>query len=146
MDDLIRILATERKRLAEDNEKVTAAMKMVEATPLWADWKTARGLAEQSRAVVADLEEQVRALAVAHFGDTGDKHPHAAVGIKLFTFYDYDPISAKRYCVEHLPTALTLDGRKFERAAEVLDLDFVKIGKEPRAQIASDLTDWEGAA
>ena len=145
MDDLIRILATERKRLAEDNEKVTAAMKMVEATPLWADWKTARGLAEQSRAVVADLEEQVRAAAVACYDNTGNKHPHAAVEIKLFTVYDYDPLKAKQYAVEHLPTALSLDTRKFQRAAEVLDLDFVKIGKEARAQIAADLADWEGA-
>ena len=145
MDDLIRILARARKWLERDAEAASAAIKLVEATPLWENWLSANAMVMKGRAVVADLEEQVRALAVAQYDGTGDKHPHAAVEIKLFSVYDYDPFKAKQYAIEHLPTALSLDTRKFQKAAEVLELDFVKISKEARAQIAADLSDWEGA-
>jgi len=92
----------------------------------------------QGRAI--ECEEKIRELATQSYADTGDKHPHDAVTVKVYTRLDYDPEQAFRYCVDHLTTALKMDTRKFETVAKAAELDFVDFVDEPRATISRDLS------
>jgi hypothetical protein len=97
-----------------------------------------------AKADVADAEAAPRAAAVEAYANTGEKKVHPAVMVKEFVAMDYDPEQAKQYAFEHLPSALKLDAKKFEKVALVIPLDFVTIYTEPRATIASDLSAWPG--
>jgi len=91
---------------------------------------------------VAATEEAIRAEAVSQFKATGSRRPHPAVEIKMFKQAIYDAQMALEYARQHIPVAVKLDGKKFEKAALGLDLEFVEILVEPRAQIARDLADY----
>ena len=91
---------------------------------------------------MAQDEEDVRRQALATYAETGDKAPHPAVKIKDFTVLDYEPGAALDYARVYIPRAVKLDKRAFEKAARVLEPDFVKITQEPRATIARDLNKY----
>jgi hypothetical protein len=46
------------------------------------------------------------------------------------------------YCRQHLPNALKLDARAFEKAAKVIPLSFVDVVETPKATIATDLSEY----
>jgi 3-mercaptopyruvate sulfurtransferase SseA len=76
------------------------------------------------------------------FAETGDKAPHPAVKIKMYTMLEYKDEDAIDYAREHLPGALKLDKRVFARAAKAVAMNFVAILQEPRATIARDLSKY----
>jgi len=108
---------------------------------------------------VADNEELVRSLALIEYARTGDKRPHPAAGIRVYTILDYEPEAALQYCLRHNTDALQLDKRAFEKAAKATvgavdtgvelgdaadDLmGFATVLQEPRVAIRQDLSEYE---
>ena len=90
------------------------------------------------KVVAGDL----RAEGILQFELDGIKKAHPAIAIREYTVLDYDPKAALDYCIAHVPKALSMKKAVFEKAAKVLDLDFVEISKEPRTTIARDLSRW----
>jgi len=102
-----------------------------------------------AKSKVAEGESVVRTTALAMF-DGEDKHPHAAVTIKVYTVVEYNPDAAKEFAIRFMQDALQLDKRTFEKNTKVLmDMDLgevtgalssiVTIRDDPRATIARDL-------
>jgi len=100
----------------------------------------ARELLGVARADVTDAVDEVQARALGAYEATGNKVPHPAVKVALFTVLDYAPGDALEYARLHLPKALKLDKRTFEKMAKVIEPDFVTISQEPRVRIARDLS------
>lgn len=90
--------------------------------------------------VAQEVESAIRLAALDSYGENGDKHPHTAVTIKVYTRLDYDPETAFTYCTHHLTVALRMDKRKFEKVAKAAGLVFVDTVDEPRATIKRDLS------
>ena len=106
---------------------------------------------QDARTDIIRLEAQVRTQAIirANRGSGRgliDTKPHPAVGIGMYTVLKYEESDAIDHCRKHLPNALSLKKRDFEAVAKVAKLKFVSITTEPRAKIASDLSEWLPAA
>jgi hypothetical protein len=103
----------------------------------------AKNAVSEKNIVVRDLADFVRDRAVRLFvQDSTRKKLNSAVTIKEYTVLVYDSSDALEFARQHVPKALKLDKRTFEKAARVLEPDFVTVTKEPRATIASDLSAW----
>lgn len=142
MKDAVKQLAQTRQTQALHGELLAQREVRLHATPEWKQWELASQGLRIAKANVADAEAAVRERAVGIYAKTGDKAPHGAVKIKIYTVLDYGPADALDYAREHLPQALKLVKRTFEQAAKVLELDFVTITQEPRATIARDLSEY----
>ena len=142
MNQKIISLAYTRKVEAEYLQEIAMIEKEIAATPLGQRLARCRDLLGTARMDKADAEERVRNAALQAHHATGNRRPHPAVQVILSTVLSYDPQAALDYCRLHLPKALTLDRRKFEKAAKVLELPFVTVGQMPATRIASDLTEY----
>ncbi len=138
----ITYLAQLRQEVADRKAEIAEAQAELEATYEWENIIGFKRELELSQSMLAEAEANVRAAALAEYAANQDKHPHPAVTIKMMTRLDYDPEAAKSYSIAHLPNALKLDARTFEKAAKVLGLDFVTITEEPTTAIDSDLSMW----
>ena len=98
--------------------------------------------AAQQAEIAAD--EALRAAAVAQYEATQDKRPHPAVTVKVYTTLSYEEADALEYCQKHLPKALKLDRREFEKVARAAEPVFVTFVVEPKATVATDLSAYVG--
>jgi len=96
---------------------------------------------------VATLEEILRSLALDQFKATGTKAWQGGVEVKEFVVLDYQEPDALAWAKEHR-VALKLDRPAFDRIAKASpeEFPFVKISKEPRAQIPQKMVVKEGEA
>ena len=95
----------------------------------------------RGRAVVADLEMEIRSAGVAAYQTTGEKRPFPGVEVKLFDMLDYKEDDALLWAQTH-QVALALDRRVFEAIAKGPaggGMPFVTRREEPRATLARDL-------
>lgn len=138
----IRELAYARSVEVEYLQEIAELEAELAATSLGKRLAHCRELLEVACADKADAKARVHAVALASYEATGNKQPHPAVKVILYTILDYDLADALEYARQHLPKALKLDKRTFERAAKAIEPDFVTIGQEPRTRIASDLSSY----
>ena len=141
LDELIQRLAYHRNievEYKQELEDVKAEIKASYGHIL----ERVESLLEVAKADVADAEGDVRKAALAAYGENGEKQVHSAVTIKVFTVLDYSPATALEYARQHLPKALKLDKRTFEKVAKAAELDFVTVNEEPRATISRDLSSY----
>jgi hypothetical protein len=90
--------------------------------------------------LVVEMEEKIRAAAVAIFQETGNKKPAPGVGIREVEKLDYDDAGAITWAIDHSHRGLlSLKKADFERAAKSIRPDFVTITKVPQATIARKL-------
>lgn len=153
MQDLIEKLAQAREIEAEYKAQYAALKAEIDAVieeRYGLRLGSLEAFLETAEADVTDAENRIRAAALDAFAETGDKHPHPAVGIQM-TRLEYDTAEAIQFCRRAAPNAIKLDKRAFERIARVgkdaggpFDLDFVTIHKEPQATIARDLSAYAG--
>jgi len=87
-----------------------------------------------------EAEAKLREMTLAAWAKTGNKKPAPGVGIQQATQLVYEKGQAFTWAKEH-GLALALDRASFENLAKADPPDFVKVIKEPRATIATDLTD-----
>lgn len=91
------------------------------------------------RLVIA--ENDARHAAVLAFKETGEKKGVEGAEVKEYTIVEItDKRAALLWAIQNCPDAVTLNESKFARAVERLTLPFIKVDKEPRGTIASDLT------
>lgn len=95
---------------------------------------------DQAAKEIEHLETCLRAAAIEAYAATGEKKLHSALGIRLVKRVSYDEETARGYCLEKLPSLLTLDKKRFEKVALELPLDFVQVTQEPQGTIAQDLS------
>lgn len=144
MNEQVRILA--HLRQTEGNAKETLARIEADlaASPLGQKLARAKELLAATCTDRDGVEKALRVSALAQYSEDGNKKPHPAVGIVLCTTLDYDQADALEYARQHLPKALKLNKRVFEKAAKAIEPNFVTIGQEPRVRIASDLSLYLG--
>lgn len=140
MDEKIKHLAYCRKVETEYKCEILEIENELAETPLGQRIVRARKLLEIARADVTDAVEVVQTKALRLYAKTGNKTPHPDAKIALTTVLAYEPDQAHTYARLHLPRALKLDRRTFEKAAKVLDLNFVTITQKPRVRISRDLS------
>jgi len=138
----IKGLAGVRQTEAEIKAEVADIQAELEASALWKALQERKALLRSASEAAEQQADYVRELALAAYGKRGDKRVHPAVTIKTYTTLNYDPANALNYAREHLPGALKLDVRAFEKVAKVAGLDFVEIEQEPRATIARDMSKY----
>jgi len=95
----------------------------------------------------AELEQQIKHDAEVEFirNHLENTKPYEGIQIKQFQVVRIlDEREAIRWAGENAPGALSIKTAQFNKIAKALDgLEFVKIDKEYRAQIASDLSMYE---
>jgi hypothetical protein len=88
----------------------------------------------------AQAEARLRELTMQAYETTGSKKPAAGVGIRIVKQLHYDEAEALAWAIESgAEGCLSLQKTNFNKAAEGLKLDFVKIEEIPQATIAREL-------
>ena len=142
IDERVRVLAQARSEEARFAQMVANLEAELTRSPLGQTLAVAKDFLSAARLHMNDAEVVVREAAIGVYLDDGTKKPHTAVEVVLSTVLDYEEGVALDYCREHLPHALKLDKRTFEKAAPVLGLGFVAIRQEPTTRIKRDLSAW----
>ena len=136
-------LALARQIEAECKAEVTDIQAELEASWLWQTLQQHTAIHKAAQEAAALQADYVRELALAAYDETGNKDPHAAVKVKMYTVLTYDEKEALDFCRDCMPDALKLDKRAFEKVAKDSPLvDFVTATKEPRATITRDLSEY----
>lgn len=111
---------------AECREEIRAIEVELAATLLSQRLDRARERLAVALDDVADAVAIVQKKALAVYEEAGDKSPHPAVKIAMFTVLNYAPEAALEYARLHLPKALKLDRRMFERAAKAIEAEALR--------------------
>jgi len=94
--------------------------------------------------ICSNAELRLRAGAADLYKSEDVRQPHPAVKIRLVRKLEYLENMAWEFCAEHLPKALKLDKRFFEKhcraVADTDPISFVEIIQEPQVTIARDLS------
>ncbi len=129
----------DERRSKVNIEKVQAKLEQTEE---WIDLQQMKETLSKIQSGIALIENDTRAVALAEYTESQLKDL-GGVQIKTFTVLEYDENTAVNYCLEHQHAKLLkLDKRGFEKVAKELQPEFVTIKEEPRAQIASDLSEY----
>jgi len=88
----------------------------------------------------AEEEARLRELTLDAYQETGSKKPADGVGIRIVKQLHYDEAEALVWAIESgVESCLALQKTNFNKAAEGLKLDFVKIEDVPQVTIARKL-------
>lgn len=144
LDRLVRDLHEARQELARAKDDVTSIEVSIAASPVGWALEAARERADIAKSDLEEIDTKLREVALDVYQQTQDAKPLGSrvVQIKLYTTVDYDDADALEHARLHLPTCVKLDARKFKKLAPDLGLDFVTVGKEPRATVARDLSQF----
>jgi hypothetical protein len=143
LTDTLRELAQLRRQQLEQARAVAEAEAALHDT---AEWKAFEAATAQKRAITEALDATtaaVRQAALDAYKATGDKEPAKGVSIRMFKRYVYDQDQTLEWCMAYAPTFLTVDAKRFEKAAETLDGAPVRVVYDPRPTIATNLSEYE---
>ena len=142
VDTMLFELAQLRKKHQEAQDAAKRTQEVLETDPLYQKVQSFKTDAAQISELVDKLETDIRNVSVGEFTDNGVKDL-GGVQIKIFVTLEYDEDEAVNYCLEHQhANLLKLNKTGFEKVAKELKPEFVTIKEEPRAQIASDLSEY----
>lgn len=143
MDELIKHVAEQRHYLALTKNHRDKLLQELEKMPLYQSYLEAQENIKTGKGLVEQAETDLKEAAVKRYEADQDKHPHAAVSIGEYDVLEYAPADALKYCISHdMPTLLNLNKSAFNKAAKTGIFEFVTIEKEPRARIATDLSEY----
>ncbi len=142
LNEMVEELAACRLAEANAKKRISGLERELELTPRGRELCSARGDLREARDQLAIADANIRAAATHNYQETGEKTPHPAVKVQMSVVLYYINDHALEYCREHLPQALKLNKGKFEKAAKVLELDFVDIAQKPAVRIARNLTPY----
>lgn len=105
----------------------------------------------EAKVKLAEAEAAAKVEALAEYEATQVKRPMPGVEIKVFHKVYYSPKDALAWCRANAPNLLVLDAKRFEKGISdgtLLDVPgaVAEIALEPRAQLASDLSEYEEEA
>jgi hypothetical protein len=133
-------VAALRVDLDETKQRLADAEAALHDTPEWERYEEMRGEVQAVNELLSTLLMTVKYDALSAYQATGAKQPESGVTIKMYSVLKYDLDTAEDWCRENAPTLLSLDVKRFEKAAKTLPGAPVEIEQEPRATIASDLS------
>ena len=139
LDELKAAVIRERAKAQELGLQQDAAVAAMNATPEKAEVSRVIDAIRAQAAILGQAEDELRILALSIYRDTGNTKPTNGVMVKLFTTTFWMPDVATEWCRTNLPEALKLDSKVFEKAAVNIPGAPIKVTKEPRVQIATDL-------
>jgi hypothetical protein len=146
LPSMMKALAQARQNTAYADQLVKGAQELLEATPEYQHRASLQKLRDETSATLMALDAAVRKEALADFVQNGDKAVYAGVSVKMFTRAEYEPAQLRDWLLDHQSyrALLTVDGKKAEAlAVKGLMLDApITITKEPRVQIATDLSGY----
>ena len=104
----------------------------------WQDFQLARVGYDQE---ISIIEGKIRTMAEVEFSDSGNKHPHEKIEVKIFrTFKIVDPARVLNWCKVNLSDALKIDEAKVKKyAVSIGAVEGTETGEEARVQIAQEL-------
>lgn len=140
--DLIKELAQTRRLVDELKQKRDALLEKVTKSTEYTDIENAL---EEAGEHMVEIDVAIRKEALATYDLTQNKKPGHGIEIKIFsvaTILDRD--RAREWCMGNFTPALKLDESIFKRAAidGTIPASLVTVSEEPRAQIASDLSEF----
>jgi hypothetical protein len=141
LPSLVQQLAREREIVAEYRARIEEIEAEIEASPLGQALAHERAFLATALEGAALTDEDIRRTAVRAYEVDGDKRPHPGIGIRVMTRVEYDEAEALEHCRAHLPEALVLKRRTFEKVARLVPPSFVTLRQEPQATIATKLED-----
>ncbi len=142
MENKIKELAQARASLAYAKDKARILEAELLSNPVYVQLK---GTIQTIADTISQMEESLRAAALESFALDGNKKPHPAVTIKMFSSVKIaNEESATEWCFANFRPALKLDAKIFEKAAKDGNVPsgLVVVGEEPKAQIATDLSEY----
>ena len=138
LDEKLALLKSARESLKAHKEAANAALEDFKASDDVYTFNSEE--AAKVGAIVADLEESIRALALVTYKESGIKKVHDSVEVKVFpTFKVTDPAKVREWCFKNHPLALKPDMKMVEADAKDGPVDGTETGQEARAQIATKL-------
>ena len=141
---LIADIADTRRAEQVCREEIEAVETAIAETPLGHRLAALRTVYLPGlRSAVQVAEDAARDAALATYEHTGDKKVHPDITIRVYQVAVYDTGQALDYARAHLPTALRLDARTFEKVAKAIELDFVTWHDDARPAISKDLSKYE---
>jgi len=137
-DTALTDLAKARACIEQFKAEMNAMVKVVSDSPNYIEAQRAY---EESKAVAAQIEEEIRKSALEGYTATGEKNPHEKVTVKVFKVFSViDPARVLAWVKNNLADALVVDGKKVESyATKIGPVDGTALTEEPRAQIATKL-------
>lgn len=141
--DLLKQLAKAR----EDYETHrTAANEMIEKVKNSPDYQHLKFQRDIAQTLVENLEADIKAAAQVRYTVDQNKKPGNGIEIKIFKVATIlDPDRAREWCMTNFRPALKLDETMLRKAAVdggTIPASVVTVTEEPRAQIASDLSEF----
>ena len=133
---------TLEQQAAQAKADMSALLESVKESPAYAALFEALKAADTES---GELREALKQEFSIRFGEDGNKKPHPAIQIKEFDVVQIlDKERAREWCLANFRPALKLDEKTFEKAAKdgTIPADLAMVSKEPRVQIASDLSDY----
>ena len=146
MKDNLRLLAKQRSDLEVARGVVTHYQEQLEQTEEHQTLQKAMEIASNLRSDIHNIEEAIKSLIYGEFVSSGleNTKPYDGIQIKKFkVVHILDERTAILWAATNAPQVLSLKKAPFNKIAKVLDLEFVEIDDEYRAQIASDLSMYE---
>jgi len=139
-------IANRRKIISELEDALEVGWELVEATPDYKSWQKLKEKVDGFKEELRENESAFKEQAVKEYVQYGMENPKPIDGLQIKKFkivHILDEETAKEWASENAPQVLSLKKAQFNKIAKVLDLDFVQINDEYRAQIASDLSMYE---
>jgi hypothetical protein len=129
-----------RLLLEQAQERLRAAEVVLELT---SEYQNVLGIKAHIKSLSTDTqreEEVLRMMALAAYKETGDTKPVKGVVIKMFTEIESDEAEAEAWSKPNLPSAFKFDFKFFKKVAVNIPGAPITVTKEPRVQIATDLS------
>lgn len=140
--DLVR-LAKQRRALELLKVGLAHALRNQDATPEGQAVALALSAIRDIQTGIIESEATIRGTALEHYDGTGEREAWPGVKVKLYTVIKYVPKTALAWARENAPHLLMLNHDAFKRAAKArLTGTIGVVAKEPRAQIARDLSEY----
>ena len=146
MKDNLKELHTLRIATEMWKSTVEVAQNILEETSQYQRLQRAKESLSKCEAEANELADSIRHNAEVEFvmNHLENTKPYDGIQIKKFNVVHLlDERQAITWAATNAPQVLSLKKAPFNKIAKVLDLDFVKINDEYRAQIASDLSMYE---
>lgn len=153
-DELIRQLHEARQEESGVGAEVDILRAELESLRTWQRYEEAKAVLKITRNIVKELEAEVKD-ALLEPALAGDRHP-AVHAVRTSINFDYDEEIALAWAKEHLPDAIKLDRRRFEKyckeasESEFLPMPaqtadsptFVEVGESHSLSIKRDLSEF----
>jgi hypothetical protein len=147
MEDKLKELAHKRIEIAEYKARVKDAETQLQQYQPFIHLQNMKEHLKKMEDEASNLTGQIKNEVETEFVRTGleNNKPYEGIQIKKFQQVRIlDEVLAKEWAADNAPQVLKIQIAPFNKIAKVLELDFVEIYSEWRAQIASDLSMYEG--